>query len=254
MSKVSTRPQKITTPAAAPAQHVPGALPAVREDRAQARRTLCTELAALLGASSQTDEEEMHSANSARLLRIASERAKSAAQLGWHEREPEDTIWDVAALMSAAARVPGDVAGPERNALVSEAWARLLLITGSESRADVDDEQMIRTLPSAEQAGKDTAHILLNGYNARQVTTMQEEIATRAASLGEWVRDLRDELGPSQSDAMYWPLNGVADMADMIGLLADALTGGAIKGDAAAWLIGPNFAGEGKARFQGGAA
>ncbi|OAK66056.1 hypothetical protein A3K87_09835 [Variovorax paradoxus] len=98
-----------------------------------------------------------------------------------------------------------------------------------------------------EQAGEDASQALLNGYSARQITTVQEEIATRAASIGECLRDLRDDPDTPQSTALYWSLNGAADMADMIGLLADAVTGGAIKGDATAWLIGPNFASEGKA-------
>lgn len=96
------------------------------------------------------------------------------------------------------------------------------------------------------QAGEETGQALPSGYNARQITTVQEEIATRAASIGECLRDLRDDPATPQSAALYLTLNSAADMADVIGLLADTVTGGAIKGDATAWLIGPNFAAEGK--------
>jgi hypothetical protein len=97
------------------------------------------------------------------------------------------------------------------------------------------------------QPSEEAGHALLNGYSARQITTVQQEIATRAASIGECLRDLRDDPKTPQSAALYLTLNSAADMADVIGLLADTVTGGAIKGDATAWLIGPNFASEGMA-------
>lgn len=103
-----------------------------------------------------------------------------------------------------------------------------------------------KRVTTIDQAGEDATLALLNGYNARQITTLQEEIATRAASIGECLRDLRDDPATPQSAALYLTLNSAANMADVIGLLADTVTGGTIKGDATAWLIGPNFADEGR--------
>jgi hypothetical protein len=215
---------------------VPGSPPTDQQARAQARRALCTELAALLHAASQTDEEQENNGNSSRLLHLASESAQRAALLGWSEPAPESEIYDVAALMSAATRVPGDIAGPERTALVAEAWALLQLITGSESRADIDDAQMGGVQPEAE-------------LNAAQLALVLESLAGNASTLCELIRIVQ-----KGSDDQYYALDAALIVAVSIGERADAAVGSSVIGDAHEWHYGPNFKEAGKTDAMRGAA
>jgi hypothetical protein len=88
----------------------------------------------------------------------------------------------------------------------------------------------------------------LHGFTPRQVETVLNEIATKANTLGEFLRQTRERtLNTEGACALYEAIDMAAMLADMLGLLADTPTGGAVRGDAAAWIIGSNFANEEKA-------
>lgn len=212
------------TPATTSARHSADAPPTDQQARAQARRALCTELAMLLQVASQTDEPNERSGNSSRLLRIASDSAAQAAKLAWNNREPEDAIWDVAALMSAAGRVPDDVAGAEREALVAKAWDQILQITGSETRADVDDAHF-------------TAAAAPEKLNAEQLGLVLEVIAGEACTLCDLL--VLSELG--SSDARRTAFNAARIVAEGIGAKADTASGAEVRGDANMWHYGQSF-------------
>lgn len=211
--------------------------PAARQHRtphqSQSSKALCAEIAQLLHTASQTDEPNEENGNSSRLLRVASGCAERVALLEWRDLAPENDIFDVAALMSAAERAPGDVAGPERTALVSQAWGLLLLVTGSEGRADLDDAAFVKPTAAAP-----------NGLNAEQMEMVLAVIAGEAGTLCDLL--LLSELG--EENAKRTAFSAALIVAEGIGAKADTASGAGIRGDANMWHFGQSFDIAGSAR------
>lgn len=129
MSKVSTRPQKVATPATTPSKPV-AAAPVENEGYTPAKlKKAFGMLADTLRQAAHTDEPHALSGDSDRLLNIAADLARAA-----HDNVPEATEaerlgYNIAALVIASRTVPGDTYSLERQAYVAQAKPVLAWIT-----------------------------------------------------------------------------------------------------------------------------
>ena len=85
-----------------------------------------------LHAAAMTDEPHAFSGDSDRILQQASDLAGRTAAVVLSSIEAERKAFDVAALVKAALRVPGDTASDERNAFIEEARVLLAWLTECE--------------------------------------------------------------------------------------------------------------------------
>lgn len=181
----------------------------------------------LLYAAAKADEDGGDNGNSARLIRVAWQLAELEQALP--DEHSEDRGYDIAALLSASRRVPGDQHhSKERHDLIEQAGKILGEIAGC---ADIlrQDEAPASVGPKAD------------GYTCEQYRAMLEVIAGRAATLN-------NVLMMAQSNSCDWESSVLADAAQAmcvaIGAMADVE--GDVIGDAARWNFGPNFATAGR--------
>ncbi|MDO9357902.1 MAG: hypothetical protein Q7T70_02775 [Polaromonas sp.] len=97
-----------------------------------------SDLSAVLHEAYRTDEVHSYSGDSDRLLRVASDLATTASVSPPNAEDTEHLAFDVAALIVASRRVPGDSASAERQALIAKAKAILMGLTEG---SDVLQEQ-----------------------------------------------------------------------------------------------------------------
>ena len=202
--------------------------------QAQASKALCDELAQLLYAACEADQDFERSGNAARLLSMAGNNADLAAGCEWRQSNPEDEIYNVAALMSAASRVPGDTMGPARSELLSQAWDRLLQLTESGRRKDIDDSFF----------AKQSVARACSGFNAVQLGMALEVIAGEADTLCELLQFSEQGSG----DAKRTAFAAARIVAESICSKADTASGAGIRGDADTWHYGAAFEMAGGAR------
>ncbi len=88
---------------------------------------------------------------------------------------------------------------------------------------------------------KEAAHDPLYGYTRHQAATVFKEIATKADTLGDFLRHMREGSHSEDGSALYSQIDMAASMADLVGLLADMPVNGCIKGDSSNWILGPIF-------------
>ncbi|ATH13795.1 hypothetical protein CHL79_15870 [Delftia acidovorans] len=122
-----------------------------RKKLAKADRALFLQAAEALKQAAMTDETHRHSGESDRLLRIASDVARHAAQPG-SMCDLQNTAFDVAACINSARLVPGDAESGPRTRLLAEAAQALAQI----SETPVDGIVFPRTTLHELQARLDT--------------------------------------------------------------------------------------------------
>lgn len=122
--------QEASTPAPAPVSSAGGDLPKLEE------------LASLLTHAYQNEGgSDVWSGESERLIRCAAELAQDIIELVKNgEADIQNELYDVAALIKAALRVPGDRTGPERRSWLTEAGSIIMDL-------NEDPETMTDSLP-----------------------------------------------------------------------------------------------------------
>jgi len=190
-------------------------------------------IADLLTSAYCTDEPHSYSGDSDRILRMAADVAESVMGLPPDAEQAQHVAFDIAALILASRRVPGDTESSERQALIASATPLLRWLTDD---ADVLQEKRLAAAPCRE-----------DGLNAVQLAQVLETVAGRTQTLRQILMILQTETNPVDQWENLVFINAAEIAAASIGAIADAAVGGTVIGDADHWNHGPNFARAGKA-------
>lgn len=158
--------------------------------------------------------------------------------------EFEAAFFNAEALIHGALNIPADRLGPKVEANLRHALVIIDKMT--DHLCGIEAHRVFEVIGAA-PAEVQPKHDPLFGYTRRQLCSTFEEIATRADTLGHCLREIRERALSGERHDLYCSIDMASTMADLLGMLADTPTQGAIKGDAMTWLLGPNFANEGKA-------
>jgi hypothetical protein len=193
--------------------------------------TKLRQLSQMLWDASQSDGD-FSSGYSLRLLRVASEVALEAADSfdSLHPDAQVDMGFDLAALVSAARRVPKDQPMPSAlTALIARAHSLLNELTDCEDC--FDDGPAASATPSAP---------FLNGYTPTQLRDILGHMACSCISATELMLDVSVNVGggdwsPSQCKTA---LHAVSQTVSLIGAMADQAAGTNIMGGPIEWSMG----------------